>query len=348
MLVVLGGSSPWTVDLIERLDPEAVLLVGRDADALDALRRFLGKRSGATIRTSTEPEEALTEASAVLCQARLGGWEGRQMDETGAWRAGGYADETLGLGGLRAALRARDTLARWACAAGTAPVVMLSNPTDLLTRWWRLHSEALGISACEVPSELMVDLPPGTRYLGVNHLGWAVTPAGERVATRWVTLLESGRPEQSASRIRRAGDLAALSSDLRRAIAADDHESFDELILRRPPRWYAQLVVPVLRALLDDPHSFRGVVGLPNGARLPGLPPDLMVESLGSAVEPDPNALPTELVGDIARFARARDHAWNVLTNPCEDTLQQSIAADPFSGNVKCSRELLSWVVGAR
>lgn len=350
MLVVLGGSSPWTVHLIERLDPPHAVLVGRDARALAALRGFLRARCATSVQVSTDPESALRRASVVLCQARIGGWPGRREDERGPPRWGGYGDETLGLGGLRGALRACRTLAGWARVAKHAPVVMLSNPTDLLTRWWSHHSEAEAISVCEVPTELMTAAPAGSRYLGVNHLGWAVTPSGDRIPTRWMRVaddLERHAMRQQAARANRADWLAALSLALRCAIAAGDHGRFDALVRHRPPHWYGTLVVPVLHALLRG-HPFSGIVGLPNAGRLPSASSQVVVESTGSLAAPSRDEVPRQLVSDVAHLADVRERAWDVLLKPTADRLYDYMAADPFSDGARYSPAVLSWLVDPR
>lgn len=346
MLVVLGGSSPWTVELIERLEPEKALLVGQNGDALTALRRFLRGRCTTAVDISTDPVAALGEASVVLCQARIGGWRGRREDEATPPTWGGYGDETLGVGGLRAAIRASKTLSRWARAAPSAPTVMLSNPTDLLTRWWQLHSDVPAISVCEAPTELINDLPEGTTYLGVNHLGWALTPDGQRIPTRWLPIageLQRRVRRQRARSAHRADELLTLSRALNRAIATADHEQFDALINRRIPRWYDSIVVPVLRGLLEG-EPFFGVVGLPNAGRLPSLPAEMIVES-PTTLDGNGDA-PVELIKDVTALAESRQLAWEVLIEPTRKRLLQYTEADPFSTGAKYPPDLLSWIMG--
>jgi alpha-galactosidase/6-phospho-beta-glucosidase family protein len=345
MLVVLGGSSPWTVDLVERLEPDRVLLVGQNHGLLVALRRFLRARSGSRVEFSTNPELALRRASVVLCQVRVGGWAGRRADEATPPLWGGYGDETLGIGGLRAALRASRLLAKWARAAGNTPVVMLSNPTDLLTRWWRLHSGGPALSVCEAPTELLMGLPPSTRYFGVNHLGWALTPDGQRVPTRWMPAADVSRTAQAqrARACQRADELSDLSAALERAIVGGDHDRFDALIHRRSLTWYELVVVPVLRALLRNAR-FSGVIGLPNEGRLPSLAPDVILESLSTVSTPA--APPAELVGDVAALAASRQRAWEVLLEPTPKRLARFTECDPFSAGARYPPDLFSWMTG--
>lgn len=346
MLIVLGGSSPWTVELVESLEPEQAMLVGRNAAALDAMRGFLRKRCPTRIAVSTDPETALRQASVVLCQARIGGWTGRREDEATPPGWGGYGDETLGIGGLRSAMRASRTLARWAAIAQQAPTVMLTNPTDLLTRWWSVHSGAPAISVCEAPTELIGGLPAGTGYLGVNHLGWALTPDGRRIPTRWLSIAEDVRQRVGQQRQRppgRADELSTLSRALGRAIVAMDHRQFDALIVKRAPRWYDSIVVPVLRALLRR-EPFFGVVGLPNNGRLPLLPTEVIVESPASL--DGSLVFPTSLVEDVTALAQSRQLAWEVMVDPTHERLMRYTEADPFSAGARYPANLLSWIMG--
>jgi hypothetical protein len=346
MLVILGGSSPWTIDLVDRLAATDVTLVGRDPSALAAIRRFLARHSGMSIEATTDAERALESASIVVCQARIGGWDGRRQDETGPPGWGHYGDETLGVGGLRSALRARATLKMWAQRAGTASVVMISNPTDLLARWWAHHGAGPVISACEAPTVLLATLPPGTHYLGVNHLGWALTPAGERVGTRWLsipTALASHVKRQAIARPR-ATMLSELSAALRVAIARDDAVEYCRLLALRPPFWYESLVAPLLRAILHN-EPFYAVVGLPNRGRLPSLPDDLIVESLSALGAADPAAIPVDLVSDVERLALARQRAWDVLLEPSAKTIEEFIDADIFCRAGPPDPAMISWLL---
>src|SRR4029079_3165305 len=110
--------------------------------------------------------------------------------------------------------------------------------------------------------------------------------------TRWLAIPDEldEHVARQRSAVPRARTLSRLSDELRAAIAAEDEEAYHPLIARRPPFWYASLVVPLLRAMLDG-APFRGVLGLPNRGRLPGRPDDLVVESLGSTTDHDPAAV---------------------------------------------------------
>jgi alpha-galactosidase/6-phospho-beta-glucosidase family protein len=349
MLVVLGGSSPWTIPLLRILEADAITLVGRDLEALEATRRFMRSRTGTTLHVSTSPTEALAQATLVLCQARIGGAAGRAADERGAQEWQAWGDETLGIGGLRTALRARSTLAAWAAAAPGTPVLMFTNPTDLLTRWWASHSGGTAVSLCEVPTMLLRGLPTGSRYLGINHLGFAVTPDGRSVPTRWLGLLDdlSGEVAKQRSRpVQRAEVVADLATRLRQAIAREDESEVDALLSVREPIWYERLIVPIVESL-NGGRPFRGVTGLANGTRLPEVGADVIVESIGTATTPDALAIEKSAVPRVTEFAIARERAWDCMVDLNEQSLRRYLAADPFTAGLDYSPGLLGWLGGA-
>jgi hypothetical protein len=346
VLAILGGSSPWTIPLLRALEADSVVLVGRDGGALEFLRRFAQDQIPAIVHVSTDAEEALAAATAVLCQARIGGAAGRAADETGPARWGAWGDEALGLGGLRSALRSRATLARWAQLAGAKPALVFTNPTDLLARWWTAHAGAPAISVCEVPTLLLRGLPPGSRYLGVNHLGFGVTPGGERRATKWVGFLDRLPELVEEQRTRppdRAAVVAALDGRLREAVADGAGAEVDRLLALREPVWHEQLIAPLLHSLARG-EPFRGVLGLPNGERLRGVDPGVVVESLGSASAPEPLGVESAAAAAVGRFALARQRAWECLLDLNEDTLRRYLATDPFSAGVGYSPAILDWL----
>lgn len=346
MLVVLGGSTPWTIPLIAGLEIDQIALVGRNSSSLQAIRRYTQDQTEAKVLLFTDPLKALSKATLVLCQARIGGAAGRAADEQGSRARSVWADETLGLGGLRSALRARSVLAKWATAARGVPALIFTNPTDLLARWWAGHSGGPTISLCEVPTALLASRPPGTRYLGINHLGIAVTSAGELFPTKWITLLQDLpgeiRKQRSEPHVR-AEVVAGMTTRLRRAMIAEDRAQVERLLAERPVNWHDQLVIPVIEAILGG-RRFRGVVGLPNERRLPGIRSDLFVESIGSPLTPEPLGVEVKVTSTITDFAAARERAWNCLVDLNEDTLQAYLSSDPFVAGLAYSSDLLHWL----
>ncbi len=116
-LAILGGSTPFTVSLLDLL-PEAgrwdVTLHGRDAEALRLIAGFGRSRlqpQGGTVRWTTDLDDALAGADVVLHQIRYGDLAGRAGDELLAESLGVAGDETLGPSGLRSAIRMAPALA---------------------------------------------------------------------------------------------------------------------------------------------------------------------------------------------------------------------------------------------
>lgn len=346
MLVVLGGSTPWTIPLIAGLKIDQIGLVGRDPSSLQAIRRYTQDKTAANVLLFTDPLKALSKATLVLCQARIGGAAGRAADERGSRARGVWADETLGLGGLRSALRAKSVLAGWARAAGGVPALIFTNPTDLLARWWAKHSDGPTVSLCEVPTALLASQPPGTRYLGINHLGFAVTPDEELLPTKWITLLQDLprelRKQRSAPQVR-AEIVATMATRLRRAMVNGDRPQVERFLAERPVNWHGQLVIPVIESILGG-HPFQGVVGLPNEGRLPDIARDVIVESIGSPLTPEQLGVEAKVAPTITELAVARERAWQCLVNPNEDTLRAYLSSDPFVAGLDYRSDHLHWL----
>jgi alpha-galactosidase/6-phospho-beta-glucosidase family protein len=346
MLVVLGGSTPWTIPLIAGLEVDQIALVGRNPSSLRAIRRYTQDQTTAKVLLFTDPLKALSQATLVLCQARIGGAAGRAADERGSRARSVWADETLGLGGLRSALRARSVLAGWARAANGVPALIFTNPTDLLARWWASHSGGPTVSLCEVPTALLASRPPGTRYLGINHLGFAVTADGELLPTKWITLLQDLpgeiRKQRSAPHVR-AEIVATMTTRLRRAMVDGDRPQVERLLAERPVNWHDQLVIPVIESILGG-RRFRGVVGLPNERRLPNIASDVFVESIGSPLTPEQLGVEVKVTPTITELAVARERAWRCLVDLNEDTLRAYLSSDPFVAGLDYRSDLLHWL----
>ncbi len=121
--VVLGGSAPATVQLVDALAdwpaepgcrrPAAfdLVLYGRSQERLDAVARAAALRAGAlgltvTVTAQTDRAAALAGADIVLNQIRPGGLEQRSADESFPRQFGIPGEETLGPGGFACAVRA--------------------------------------------------------------------------------------------------------------------------------------------------------------------------------------------------------------------------------------------------
>ena len=190
-LTILGGSTPFTVALLDLL-PETgrwdITLHGRDVDALRLIAEFGEDRLqpyDGRVRWTTDLSEALDGAEIVLHQIRYGDLEGRASDEILAENLGVAADETLGPSGLRAAIRMAPSLQATARAMAlhcpNAWIVNLTNPLSCSTALLARTGLRKVVGLCELPRFTLeqacaaLDLPSGDvtwDYAGLNHRGF--------------------------------------------------------------------------------------------------------------------------------------------------------------------------------
>ena len=251
-VAILGGSSAFTPALAAALAARAadlpeldVALYGRRAARAELVARVCAaqaRAAGAPHRyagTASLPA-ALEGARVAVLQVRVGGWAGRAYDESFPLAAGVPGDETIGPGGLAAALRsagavrglAEEVVAR----TDGAWLVQMTNPMGIL-----LHALAgvPGLRAfglCELPGVVLRraldaagverDAALEVDYAGLNHQGWftRVARAGRPVPGVATPLplpyleLYTARAERLAGlrgRARtRGAELAALDDEL--------------------------------------------------------------------------------------------------------------------------------------
>lgn len=149
------------------------------------------------LRVTTELREAVTGADFVFSAIRVGGAEGRTVDERVALDLGLLGQETIGPGGLAYALRtipvATEIARTIAKVAPEAWTISFTNPAGIVTEAMRrvLGDRVVGI--CDTPIGLVRrvgrllgrdatgDDAVGIDYVGLNHLGWlrALTVDGE-------------------------------------------------------------------------------------------------------------------------------------------------------------------------
>lgn len=198
-LTILGGGG-FRVPLVYRAlladalkgDPVVTEVALHDTDArrLEAVAAVLAaqrERSGAElpVHASTDRADALDGAGMVFSAVRVGGMQGRVLDERIALDAGVLGQETVGAGGISYGLRtlpealaAAHDIAEHAADAWT---VNFTNPAGLVTEAMAgvLGDRVVGICDSPVglgrraaralgldPAEVDID------YAGLNHLGW--------------------------------------------------------------------------------------------------------------------------------------------------------------------------------
>ena len=159
----------------ERLDRIAGVLDGQAAEHGDRV----------PFRTTTDLDDAIDGADFVFVAIRVGGLEGRTVDEGVPLGHGVLGQETTGPGGICFALRTipamLDLAERVARRAPGAWLVNFTNPAGMVTEALQqvIGDRAIGI--CDTPSALCrrvaaaLGSPPDPLwfdYFGLNHLGW--------------------------------------------------------------------------------------------------------------------------------------------------------------------------------
>jgi 6-phospho-beta-glucosidase len=194
-LAVIGGGSTYTPELADglgRLAPRVteVVLVDPDISRLAAVgpvsaRIMRAHGHQAAVRWTTDAEDGLDGASAVLIQLRVGGQAARDRDETWPLEFCCVGQETTGAGGLAKALRTVPLvlqiaeLARRRAAPG-AWLIDFTNPVGIVTRAL-LDAGHRAIGLCNVAIGFqryfasLLGVPPeavSLDHVGLNHLTW--------------------------------------------------------------------------------------------------------------------------------------------------------------------------------
>jgi 6-phospho-beta-glucosidase len=176
----------------DRLDLTEVVLHDGDPARLSTIEAVLAgidAEAGASLPRRREPklDDAVRGAAFVLCAIRVGGLEGRIVDEAVPLAHGVLGQETVGPGGIAFALRTlgpmREVAEAIARHAPDAWLVNFTNPAGMITEALTpiLGERVVGI--CDSPDHLVrevaaaIGAPLGelaVDYAGLNHLGWAV------------------------------------------------------------------------------------------------------------------------------------------------------------------------------
>lgn len=213
-LAVLGGGSPYTLQLCEqlagtRLAGEAweLRLQGPNQTITSQIANFAQSRlPGWRVSYGTTVQRALDGADYIVHQARYGGLQGRQEGESLGRALGAAADETLGPAGLLAAIRSMPYIAELAellqrfCPQ--AWILNITNPLSLTTSQLFLHDHSRCIGICELPTVTQRQIAAHLQlpheqlqwaYTGLNHRGFLhdLTHAGQPILPRLLSLLES-------------------------------------------------------------------------------------------------------------------------------------------------------------
>jgi len=194
-LAVIGGGSTYTPELADglgRLAPQLTEVVLVDPD--EARLAVVGPVSArimrahghqAVVRWTTDADDGVDGATAVLIQLRVGGQAARARDETWPLEFCCVGQETTGAGGLAKALRTVPlvleiaALARRRAAPG-AWVIDFTNPVGIVTRAL-LDAGHRAVGLCNVAIGLqryfasLLGVAPQSvslDHVGLNHLTW--------------------------------------------------------------------------------------------------------------------------------------------------------------------------------
>jgi 6-phospho-beta-glucosidase len=196
-LAVIGGGSTYTPELVDgiaRLSGDIkvteMVLVDPDEGRLAVVgpvsaRIMKARGHPARLRWTTDLDDGLDGAAAVLLQLRVGGQAARQRDETWPLEFGCVGQETTGAGGLAKALRTVPVVLDIAERArrrslADAWIIDFTNPVGIVTRalldaghraiglcnsaigFQRRFASLLGVA----PQRVALD------HVGLNHLTW--------------------------------------------------------------------------------------------------------------------------------------------------------------------------------
>lgn len=196
-LTILGGGGfrtpfVWQAVLRDGGLPRVshVTLHDTSVSRLEGMRAILteladGVAAPPVLETTTDLDRAIAGSDFIFAAVRIGGLQGRCLDERVALDLDVLGQETTGPGGLAYALRTvpfmLDVAERIRREAPNAWVLNFTNPAGIITEAMQtvLGDRVLGI--CDTPSglgqrvsELLGYDPALVRldYVGLNHLGW--------------------------------------------------------------------------------------------------------------------------------------------------------------------------------
>jgi 6-phospho-beta-glucosidase len=204
-VAVIGGGSTYTPELVNgflaRVDKfplDELWLMDTDEERLRivggfAQRMVEAKGERFKVILTTNQREAITDASYVTTQLRVGHMEARRQDEYLGLRHGLIGQETTGIGGMAKALRTIPIILKIAedirevSKSGTM-LVNFTNPAGLVTQALSKYAEDIpAVGVCNVPitakMRILQSLEQATgrkidpnhaelKTLGLNHLSW--------------------------------------------------------------------------------------------------------------------------------------------------------------------------------
>jgi 6-phospho-beta-glucosidase len=372
-MVVLGGSSPFTVGLVDALrarggavPPHELVLHGRQTAALQLVARYAANALaplGWSVREACSLDAALPGAGIIIHQIRYGGLGGRASDEALSERFGLPADETLGIGGIRGLLRAKQPVsqlgARIAAECPDAWCLNLVNPLSAVTTLLSEAGVTRCVGLCELPrttareAASRLGLPPDGvhwTYAGLNHRGFICQMLVDGVdhLPRLPEALD-GRAIQGIDAAT-ISEIGALPLKYFRIVSggapavrgrADQVEAIREAVLlqlsrdctasppalrRRDISWYRDAVVPMVEALYGQTPTVH-VVNRPGPG---GITVEIQALVSERGVEPLPPGSPALPAARwLERFRENERAVLAAARHPDPRTLREALASDP-------------------
>ncbi|CNC44419.1 putative glycosyl hydrolase [Yersinia intermedia] len=221
-IAIIGGGSSYTPELvdglIQRIDQLPVtelaladVELGRQkVEIIAALtRRMLDRHGLEHVKVSVHfsLDDAITGASFVLTQFRVGQLPARAADERLGLKYNLLGQETTGVGGFAKALRTipvmLDIAARVERLAPDAWIINFTNPAGIVTEAVTRYSKAKIIGLCNVPISMhhmianLLHAPYEDiqlRFAGLNHMVWVheVLQRGKDVTAEVLNMLCDG------------------------------------------------------------------------------------------------------------------------------------------------------------
>ena len=203
-VAVIGGGSTYTPELINgflaRVDSfplTELWLMDIAPERLDVVGGFAQRMVQAhgapfAVRLTADQREAISGASYVITQLRVGGMQARRADEYLGRRHGLIGQETTGVGGMAKALRTIPVILKVAAdmreLAPGGLLVNFTNPAGLVTEALNRHApDVPAVGLCNAPINTKMGILRGLeelqgikiaperaelKTLGLNHLSW--------------------------------------------------------------------------------------------------------------------------------------------------------------------------------
>lgn len=195
---IIGGGSAYTPGLIDgfvryktKVPVDEIILMDIDKKKLTIVGGLVetivrAEMPGTKVTLTLDRQEAIVRSKFILCQIRVGGLQGRHLDESIPVSLGLIGQETTGPGGFSMALRTIPVMVDIAHEIErlnpSAWLINYTNPTGLVAEGIKRTSSVKEISICDEPMILQESLAALLKvtperlfmdYFGLNHLGFA-------------------------------------------------------------------------------------------------------------------------------------------------------------------------------